>query len=247
MTVWAHPELKWDGFEPYSYSLDFGKIEKLSLTDSKTGKQITIGQILAAFQDETVKVDDRTLELSLKSTTKELVLKGPTFYLELLKIFYRLKDQNLSPFDVSWFYYDSDSAMTEPQTRYSFFWVAQNRIVEEEVCLFDSLQSGFDPRVLATSAHDKPFFHFDEKAWERASDKYWYRKFYEETRMGQLMLLRPDDPELFYYRKSWLPRKFAGLSIDERLFHIHGVLRSIRFGVWMLVILILIYLLTRTH
>lgn len=92
-----------------------------------------------------------------------------------------------------------------------------------------------------------PFLHFHEKAWERADDKYWYRKFYEETRMGQLMLLRPDNPKLFYYRKGWLPRKFAALSLDERLFHIHGVLRSIAFGVWTLVILVLLYILARVH
>jgi hypothetical protein len=65
--------------------------------------------------------------------------------------------------------------------------------------------------------------------------------------MGQLMLLRPDNPRLFYYRKGWLPRKFAALSLDERLFRIHGLLRSISFGVWTLVVLVLLYLLSKVR
>src|SRR5215469_11881279 len=36
--------------------------------------------------------------------------------------------------------------------------------------------------------------------WVEAEVKYWYRRFYSETRTGQLMVLRPDKPILYEYR-----------------------------------------------
>jgi len=42
----------------------------------------------------------------------------------------------------------------------------------------------------------------DEADWDEANTRYWYRRFYTETRTGQLMALRSDDPRLFYYERT---------------------------------------------
>jgi hypothetical protein len=34
-------------------------------------------------------------------------------------------------------------------------------------------------------------------AWKDARTRFWYRKFYTETRSGQLMVLRSDQPAIF--------------------------------------------------
>ena len=36
---------------------------------------------------------------------------------------------------------------------------------------------------------------------------FWYRKFYSETRTGQLMVLRPDEPILYYYERPQAPAR----------------------------------------
>jgi hypothetical protein len=230
--------LEWDGFKPRAYVLNWEKISGLPLTEASSGQQMTIGEILETFHKQKVELDDRTTELALKSESKELVVRGMDFHRELLQIVYRIEGQDLSPYDVWWFYYDSDSSKISKKLNwYNFFWVVHNKIVDEDVSLGDTVDNGFDPNVLVPITENESRFYVGEKAKHQAEEKFWYRKFYTETRTGQLMLLRPDKPEIYYYREQpWRKARDLPLSTEESLFHINVSLRSIRFALWALVL-----------
>jgi hypothetical protein len=63
--------------------------------------------------------------------------------------------------------------------------------------------------------------------------RYWYRKFYTETRIGQLMVLRPDDPQLFFYER-------AGSDVMGGIGVLQRSLLRIKFVLWILVIISMI-------
>ena len=89
--------------------------------------------------------------------------------------------------------YDSESSTDQPHDFYNFFVVCDDKIVREDVSVRDYRGSGFDPSLF--EAEEYSFFNRSrEAAWRRALTKFWYRKFYTETRMGQLAVLR--DPKL---------------------------------------------------
>ena len=71
--------------------------------------------------------------------------------------------------------------------------------------------------------------------WDEADTRYWYRKFYTETRTGQLMALRPDDPRLFYYERTG-PDVMGAIGVLQQ-----SLLR-IKFVLWILVIISVINL-----
>jgi hypothetical protein len=53
---------------------------------------------------------------------------------------------------------------------------------------------------------------FPAPSWQKAKIAYWYRKFYQETRTGQLMVLRPDEPTLHYFPEG---RHTVGKRIEQ--------------------------------
>jgi hypothetical protein len=98
-----------------------------------------------------------------------------------------------------------------------FFIVCDNKIVEESLEFRDYPESGFDPSV---------FLPDDDEPWRQAWVRFWYRKFYTQSEFGQLMGLRPDAPELYYY-----PSRLGTNSIQV----LQAEFRRIR---WLLVVFI---------
>jgi len=84
---------------------------------------------------------------------------------------------------------------------YSFFVVSGDRIVRETVSFHDDPNSSFDPAVFKSES-DSDFVWFNDADWREARARFWYRKFYTETRTGQLMVLRPDEPTLHQFQRS---------------------------------------------
>jgi len=118
--------------------------------------------------------------------------------------------------------------MKDPQKSYSFFVVANERIVRERGIFFDHHGSGFDPTIFETHDHnDLTWDHEDD--WDDADTRYWYRKFYAETRTGQLMTLRPDAPQLFFYDRTG-PDLMGAIGV------LNQSLQRIKFLLWILVI-----------
>jgi hypothetical protein len=110
-----------------------------------------------------------------------------SFNLHLLYVLLKLR--KTLPLGAAFFYYDRDWVRDFPQEIQRFFVVSEDKIVEEELLFSDSPGSGFDPSIFEAA---------DDDPWKVAWVRWWYRKFYTETQMGQLMALRPDKPELYY-------------------------------------------------
>lgn len=227
--VWAQPGMKWDGFKPVAYSLDTQKVWKLPLTEATAGKATTIGQVIEAFRNQKVEVDDSIIETTLKSDAQTMVLKGPQFNQQLLRLYYALAEKGASPFGLSWYYYDHDSSNTSPQESYSFFLVWDDKIIDEEFRVSDYHDSGFEPTIFVPNENDG--IHWSGVvAWEAAIDKYYYRKFYAETRTGQLMTLRPDKPTLYHYADA--------KPVNTGLVAIHKSLATIKTVLWIVAALL---------
>jgi hypothetical protein len=111
-----------------------------------------------------------------------------------------------------------------------------NKIIDESVKLWDAIGNGFDPSVLKPATDSDPILS-DDPERDRVNDKFWYRSFYTHIRTGQLMVLRPDEPDLYYYPEG---RSQAGGGIERWLSEIHARLNGIRFALWVLIALAVI-------
>lgn len=103
--------------------------------------------------------------------------------------------RGINPLNVTWFYYDKDWSRDGDQS-HTFFAVHDNKIVSER-CHFSSEE----PLILIQEEDDDPIWH-SHPEFDEAVVRYWYRKFYSETMVGSLMVLRPDEPVLFYYDRA---------------------------------------------
>jgi len=239
--VWAKPELKWDGFEPLSYVLDTKKVWTLPLTKVPGGDITTVGDITAALRGQDVAIENRTLDLVLKSESQEIIVTGPQFHLQMLELLHWFADRNISSFSVQWFYFDSDTCRKDPQEMYRFFLVAGAQIIDESYGLSDWHDNGFDPFLLMASKDYDPIWS-DTEYWRQANDRFWYRKFYQETRTGQLMVLRPDEPTLYFYPEG---RANVAGGTQAWLAELRQMLSGIRFGLWLLIVLVAIEIILR--
>ena len=100
--------------------------------------------------------------------------------------------QGMPPGDVMWFYYDHDVSSGADEL-YVFFAVHGGKVVPDS-CHF----SPEEPLVLERKQDDDPIWR-THPLFDKALERYWYRKFYTETLTGQLMVLRPDEPTLYHY------------------------------------------------
>lgn len=110
-------------------------------------------------------------------------LRGPDFNLRLLHSMLQLRQDGASPFVVSWYYYDEDRCRTDARKAYTFFIVHDGKIIREQVMFFDDHNSAFDPSVFTKHDYSDPTWS-SEQAWPEAGARYWYRRFYSETRRG---------------------------------------------------------------
>jgi hypothetical protein len=92
---------------------------------------------------------------------------------------------------------------------YKFFVVFDGRIVSDCEWFEDSKPGkegktdSFDPTMLTGPIEESRSLH--DREMDQARYKYWYRKFYKSTFNGQLMVLRPDNPELYRYPEGRQP------------------------------------------
>lgn len=196
----ADPKNSWSGFDLTRYSLDTEKVLALPVIERREGKKdetpTTIEAVLSRYRDQRIQIDDVTVGVEIKSDTESTFFKGPSFNLVLLFQLLTLYQQGQPPFQTDWFFYDHDIDMTMPQEVYRFFVVGGDRIVREEVHFRDYPGSGFNPSVF-DSYDDPASKQKSERGWNDAIVRFWYNKFYRETKAGQLMLLRSDKPEIY--------------------------------------------------
>jgi len=174
--------------------------------------------------------------LTVKTSSGVERYSGSGFSVELLETLLRLRKAGTNPFTASWFFFDADHVRDDLHARYTFFVVQGDKIVEEHVSFSDYPGNGFDPAVLSTGDEYPPIW-LGEEGRHEALVRLWYRKFYAETRTGQLMVLNPDKPDLYFYPEG----RFTSARLE-------GVLEKTNSLLWALLViglLILIRLFSR--
>lgn len=240
--TYSKPNKEWQGFRSVAYSLH--KAWELPLTqlsgegDQKQEKKTTtIGELLSSLADQQIHKIDSGLITKITTASGTVALSGPSFNRDLAETLLELQKDGINYFETQWFWYDKDHVTDDLMASYKFFVVHNNAIVREQVSFCDSSDSGFDPSVFEPPDDARPIWTNDPQ-WDEAWVRYWYRKFYTETRTGQLMVLRPDKPELYYIEGR-------GPDVIGQLRIAIGLLGKIHFLVWVLVILAALELVLR--
>ena len=207
--------------------------------DGKADESTTVGDIIVLLRDKHLKPEsfERGVlenEFVAADDSLKVTVKGPSFNRDLLRTILQLHSEGIGVFESVWYYFDHDSCRQDPHEMYFFFVVAKDKIVRERVGFSDYHDSGFDPRILETRDY-KDMIWADEADWDEANTRYWYRRFYTETRTGQLMALRPDRPQLYHYEGTG-PDMMGAIGVLQ-----HSLLR-IKLVLWILVIISVISL-----
>ena len=166
------------------------------------------------------------------TTHGEIVLTGTHFAREVLTTLLDFGSDGVDPFETVWFWYESQSGSvrTDEWVAHTFFVTDGNRIARESVTFVDDRESlidpgqrGFTPSIFV-SENDYDLRDDDprgldtlrsDNAWREARLRFWYRRFYQDTRTGQLMVLRPDEPQLHHFPEGrWHPN--AAFAVVER-------------------------------
>lgn len=230
----SNPQNRWDGFKPVGYWLDPTKVLALPLIEMTDAGEVetTVGDIFQKLKDKQLTEESLGsfgVYAKLETTDgSRLNLKGSSFNRHILETLLTYRAGGLNLFSAVFYYYDEDYCLEDPQQCFTFFVVHDGKIIRERQSFFDHCDSGFDPSVLETDS-DPTWAH--EGEWAEAQAKFWYRKFYSETRTGQLMTLRTDNPTLFFNKDR------TALDIIGSLGAITRSLNTVRLLLWALLIL----------
>lgn len=215
----------WRGFRAVGYSLDGGVIFKIPIAEIRQSGDggapcrisTTVGDAHRTFNgwwsEENKKAwgdkgepfqnveEGLTGTVSVEAASGKRVFSGTPFAAHLLYVLLRLRKEGVNPYDASWFLYDTDISR-DVSTSFTFFAVADGKIVHEDVSFFrDCPDDGFEPAIFRSPLAGSERIWTDGDHWRIANTVFWYRKFYTETETGQLMVLRPDMPTLYYYER----------------------------------------------
>jgi hypothetical protein len=219
--MWSNPDAKWDGFQPVQYLLDRTKVLSLPFTRVKTSGSkwieagdMTLGSVLLEGANRHIRTMEQLIKNSIATPddAEDIVVASVAFNCRLLETLLSFRSRDIDAFNATWFWYDSATCLDTPLDSYSFFVVHNKTIVNEQVKFSDSHSYGFDPTVL--TAGDTSEIWSNDKGWDDAVTRFWYRKFYRETMTGQLMVLRSDEPDLFHYPEGALVRRLFPQSAD---------------------------------
>lgn len=130
-----------------------------------------------------------------------------------------LRGKGVDPFSARWFPYGWSHH--EDVVVHSFFVLYDGKIIDEEFTF-----PSYSPLVL-----ERPVLYRDPQVHKRgyfdeALECYWYRRFYTETMIGQMMVLRSDEPQLYYFE-----RPTRDLTPDITL----AVLTKLYYLLWVLI------------
>lgn len=103
--------------------------------------------------------------------------------------------QGINPYEVSWFYYAHDWSNSADEC-FVFFAVHNKKVVNESCNFYAD-----EPLVLRQDKDDDPIWH-SHPYFDEAVVRYWYQQFYTETFIGKMMVLRPDEPRLYYFQRT---------------------------------------------
>jgi hypothetical protein len=191
----SEPEFKKfgrDGYKPGMYSLDLSFVAEYPITVN--GELSTFGELYAKLKGSQIEQPERFQHYRATTDNGKLDFNCDWTVASILKKLTNHRRNGIDPYGVTWFYFGHDWSRDADES-YSFFAVYQGKIVDED-CHFNAEE----PLILIKKKDDDPIWHSHpllDDAWER----YWYRKFYTETVIGQLMVMRPDEPILYHFTR----------------------------------------------
>jgi hypothetical protein len=186
--------VEWDGFQYTDYSLN-SKILDYTFTvhENSEESEQPLHAILKRFREEpfeSVSHFGDAVKVEMQGE-RRVDFGGTSFSAYLLEVLLNQQKAGVSPFEARWFYYDKVYCLQDNMHGYKFFVAYKDAIVDEQVRLVDHSGSGFDPGAFDTSDSEYGPIWSDERDAEEAIAAYWYRKFYTETKTGQLYVLSP--------------------------------------------------------
>ncbi len=168
--------------------------------DQEQKEATSVVKVLRNLKEKQIQKIESILITKITTEQGIVLLDGPSFNRRVVEVFLDLQKDGINPFDTRWFWYDNDHVTDDLMASYTFFVVHRDAIVREDVSFTDYSDSGFDPSVFESNENSDPIWR-NHPEWDEAWVRFWYRKFYAETRTGQLMVLRPDEPLLYHYER----------------------------------------------
>lgn len=156
------------------------------------GQLSTFAEVYRKLRDSKIEKMPEFMRDAYGTDQGEIELSGDWPLLSTMQKLIELTRQDVDPYRVMWFCYDHDWSRDADES-YRFFAVFDSKVVMES-CSF----SWLEPLILKREPETEPIWH-THRYFDEAVDRYWYRKFYTETMTGQLMVLRPDEPILYFY------------------------------------------------
>lgn len=199
----------WKGFRFTGYFLE--NTAELALNQENSSSEnlpTTIGEVYERLHGKRFRIEDNTLHIEIRTDVETLKFSGPSFNRAMLYEVLRQElnfrnDEDEMRGRASWYWYDSYREPAAPGESHFFFVEFNGKIVREAVIFFEGPESGFEPTCF--------FEHDNSDPRAEAETRFWYRKFYTETRAGQLMVLRKDAPKLYDYDSQREPQTVSAL------------------------------------
>lgn len=183
--------------KPGMYSLRWGSLRGIPL--KLNGEPSSLDALYFKFVHSKIKDDpdehDSLYQRKFVTDQGDLEIEAEWTVLTTIDTLVSLFRRGINPVDVMWFYFDHDWSRDADEC-HVFFAVYDNEIVLDS-CHFNAEE----PLVLIQEKDDDPIWH-SHPYFGEALTRYWYRKFYSETKHGSLMVLRPDEPTLYYYDRA---------------------------------------------
>lgn len=183
-------------FNSGGYSLHWDNIKIIPL--KLNGEPSTLDALFLKFVHSKIKDEPETSSLYHKKYVTDLgdlEIEAEWTTLSTVEELANLFKKGINPINVVWYYFDRDWSR-DGDLSHSFFAVYDNKIVVER-CSFGSEE----PLMLVQEKDTDPIWH-SHPEFDAAVVRYWYRKFYSETMIGNLMVLRPDEPLLYHYDRA---------------------------------------------
>ncbi len=185
-----------DRYSPGMYRLDLSSVKDASLL--LNGQASTFEAVYLKLADSKLtEVVSRFAFGTAKYVTDEgelVVASKDWAVLSSMNTLAELLQRGINPYEAMWFYYDHDWSRDADECH--VFFVAHRDAVVSEHCHFSSEE----PLILKLEKDDEPIWH-SHPYFDEALVCYWYQKFYSETMTGKLMVLRPDEPSLYYFQR----------------------------------------------
>jgi hypothetical protein len=185
-----------DRYSPGRYELDCSFVKNTPL--KLNGQDSTFEAVYTKLRES--KIIDIPWSLGFRDTKYvtdkgDMVIEAEDWrILSVIQKLAGLLKQEINPYEVTWFYYDHDWSRDADEC-HVFFAVHNDRVVLES-CHFNAEE----PLILKEEKEDDPVWH-SHRYFAEASVQYWYQRFYTQTMTGQLMVLRPDEPMLYYFHR----------------------------------------------